>query len=181
MLEELYQLDKKLLLYFNSLGDERFDPIWEVITSIYTWIPLFILFIFLFFKVYHKPKALKSVLLSFSALIVLNLIVFIVKESVMRLRPVNEPSLAGFVRIISTPIDYSFFSGHASNSFAMTTFMVLCLRHKYKWVYIFYIWPLLFCFSRLYLGVHYPSDIAVGSLVGIIIAILFYRLHKKLL
>lgn len=180
MLEELYQLDKKLLVYFNNLGDENFDPFWKVITSIYTWIPLAVLFFFLFFKAYQKAKALKLVLLSISTLVIVNVIVLIIKETVMRLRPVNEPSLAGFVRVIYSPIDYSFFSGHASNSFALTTFVVLCLRHKYKWVYIFYIWPILFCFSRLYLGVHYPSDIIVGSLVGIIIAILFYWVHKKI-
>ena len=181
MLERLLKIDRELLIYFNSLSSEKFDPFWEIITSIFTWIPLLIFFIFLFFRTYQKPKALKSVLLSFASLAVVNLLVFAVKESVMRLRPINEPLLAGFVRTIQIPHDYySFFSGHASNSFAITTFVVLCLRFKYKWVYLFYIFPLLFCFSRLYLGVHYPSDILVGAFVGILISASFYQIHKKI-
>ena len=59
--------------------------------------------------------------------------------------------------------------------------MVLILRHRYKWVYIFYLWPILFATSRVYVGVHYPSDLAAGAFVGVIIAIIIYKICKKML
>lgn len=180
MLETLYNFDRDLLIFFNNLGHEKYDSFWYIVTSIYTWIPLFIVFIFLFFKAYKRMSALKSFAVFLIAVSFVNLLVYLVKESVMRLRPVNEPSLAGFLRNVYEANDYSFFSGHASNSFAITTFVVLCLRFKYKWVYFFYIWPVLFCFSRLYLGVHYPSDIIAGIAIGTIIGYVFYQIHKKI-
>ena len=56
--------------------------------------------------------------------------------------------------------------------------MVLVLREKTKWVYLFFLWPLIFVTSRIYVGVHYPSDIFVGALVGTVFAFLFYKLCK---
>ncbi|UOB18337.1 phosphatase PAP2 family protein [Abyssalbus ytuae] len=179
MLEKLYQLDRDILIFLNNIGDDRFDPFWRVITSIYTWIPLYGLIIFLFFRAYHRPKAQHSVLLSFFSVIVVNVLVIITKEAITRARPLNNPDLEGILRAVYTANDYSFFSGHASNSFAITTFAVLCLRFKYKWIYLIYAWPVLFSFSRMYLGAHYPSDIFVGTVVGLIIGYVFYQIHKK--
>jgi len=96
-------------------------------------------------------------------------------------RPNNVESLQEVIRILQEPTYYSFVSGHTSTSMAITTFMVLILRHRYKWVYIFYLWPILFATSRVYVGVHYPSDLAAGAFVGVIIAIIIYKICKKML
>jgi undecaprenyl-diphosphatase len=57
----------------------------------------------------------------------------------------------------------------------------LFLRKKVKWCWIFYVWPLLFALSRIYLGVHYPVDIIVGAIVGLLAAFAFYRLYKRVI
>jgi undecaprenyl-diphosphatase len=101
---------------------------------------------------------------------------FLVKTMFLRLRPNNQPELQDLIRILQSPTNYSFFSGHASSSFVVATFVVLCIKEKYKWIYAIYIWPILFVMSRIYVGVHYPSDLIVGAMVGILFAHIFYRL-----
>jgi|GEM_PF-6971917 len=53
--------------------------------------------------------------------------------------------------------------------------MVLALRKYSKWTYLFFIWPFLFSYSRIYVGVHYPSDIIIGALVGLILAVIVHK------
>ena len=97
------------------------------------------------------------------------------------MRPNNVEALGELIRILQKPTNYSFFSGHASSSFSVTTFVVLALRKYTKWIYLAYIWPLIFVMSRIYVGVHYPSDIFVGALVGTAFAFFFYFLCRKVL
>ncbi len=103
----------------------------------------------------------------------------VVKELVQRLRPSQEMSLNGIIRIFKEPANYSFFSGHASSSLAITTFLVLILRKQLWWIYLLFVWPLFFVSSRIYVGVHYPLDFFIGALVGVGIAFLFYRISRK--
>ncbi|MEZ4970005.1 MAG: phosphatase PAP2 family protein [Flavobacteriaceae bacterium] len=62
----------------------------------------------------------------------------------------------------------------------MVTSVFLFLKNKWRWSWLFYIWPLLFALSRIYVGVHYPLDLIVGALVGILFAIFSHRLYHKL-
>jgi len=78
------------------------------------------------------------------------------------------------IRVLKDPTGYSFFSGHASSSFSIVVYVVLCVRNFSPWVYLAFIWPLLFSLSRIYVGVHYPSDLLVGALVGSLIAFLIF-------
>ena len=101
------------------------------------------------------------------------------KEFVARLRPNNNEEIKTIIRILRSPSSYSFFSGHASSSFSITTLVFLFLRPKYNWAWVLFVWPLLFATSRIYLGVHYPIDIIVGAIVGILSVLLFYKLHRR--
>jgi undecaprenyl-diphosphatase len=55
----------------------------------------------------------------------------------------------------------------------------LFLREKVKWVILFFIWPILFAMSRIYVGVHFPIDILVGTVVGLLSGLLFYKLYNR--
>lgn len=178
MFEKLLESDKELFLYLNNSGAEPYDFFWIHITNIVTWIPLFILFLLLVFKTYHKKEAWIIVSFVVGALLFNLIFTEIIKELVERVRPNNDQDLKSIIRILKYPTNYSFFSGHASSSFAVTTIVVLFIKKKFKFSYLFFLWPLLFCFSRIYVGVHYPSDILMGTIVGFFIGIVFYRLYN---
>jgi len=181
MLQTLKEWDRELFIYLNGLGIERFDSFWIFVTQIETWTPLFLLFFILFFYKHGAKKGFLLVLFTIVTFAVTITFTNLVKEYIARLRPNNVEALSEFIRILQKPTNYSFFSGHASSSFAVTTFVALSLRTKTRWIYLAYLWPLIFVLSRIYVGVHYPSDLFVGALVGTSIAFLFYKLWKLLL
>lgn len=175
MVEGLKQLDRDLLVYLNGFGIEKYDSFWLFVTQVWNWIPLVIFFIFLIFRFYKRKKA-QTVLLYLLIVVVLTVSVTgVVKELVGRIRPGEVEGLAGLVRVLQTPSRFSFFSGHAAYSFAITTYVVLSLRNYTNWIYISFLWPLLFVLSRIYVGVHYPSDLVVGAFVGALIAFVGYK------
>ncbi|MFS4416296.1 phosphatase PAP2 family protein [Maribacter sp. 2307ULW6-5] len=181
MLSRLLEWDRELFVYLNGLGIESFDVFWATVTLIPTWIPLFLFFIYLFLKKYPKKEALYII----GTILVLALFVHTVtdltKEIVGRLRPNNDPSINRTIRILRAAGGFSFFSGHASLSFAVATAVYLFLRSKIAWGAVFFVWPLLFASSRLFVGVHFPLDILVGALVGIVSAFLFRYLYGALI
>ncbi len=180
MWEQLQEWDTQFLIFLNNLGNSGFDPFWVFITKIEHWLPLYVLFFFLFLKTFPIRKAIFSILGTLIVLVASIGATEWAKATAERIRPNNVDLLNEQLRILQTPIDYSFFSGHAAVSMAVTVFVVLLLKKQYNWVSIFYIWPLLFGLSRLFVGVHYPGDIAVGGLVGLGIGYLGYRLFKQL-
>ena len=173
---DLLQLDRKLFLYLNGQGSAFMDPFWLTVTQMETWLPLFFLGVLLYF--YHYPPRIAA--LRFGSVIVLGYGVYVVmrltKAWVGRLRPNNQPELEGLVRTLQNPQDFSFFSGHAATSFALTFFVYLQLRHRYPGLILLFVWPVLFTLSRIFVGVHYPLDLVVGSGVGLLSAYLANRL-----
>ena len=180
-INELVALDKELLIYLNAQGTETWDGFWLVITNQFSWIPLYLLFFYFIFKYYGWKNGLALML--FMALMVTfsdQLTVFI-KDSVGRLRPNRDPSINEIIRILKNNKSFSFVSGHATTSMAVSLWMHLRLRKHVKYTYLFFIWPLLFSYSRMYIGVHFPLDVFCGTLLGILIGVSFYRLSDHLL
>ena len=97
-----------------------YDKFWSLITKISTWIPLFFLFGFLLFKKYNWRGALSRVLALILLAVFITFLTDQVKDVVGRLRPNNNDAINDFIRVLRSPRDYSFFSGHASSSFSIT-------------------------------------------------------------
>ena len=180
-LDKITQYDKELLVFLNGLGNENWDSFWMTLTNQLSWIPLYILFLVLLFKAFGWKKGI--VLIVFTALLITfsdQLTVFI-KNYTERLRPNRDPQINDIIRIIKNNKSFSFVSGHATTSTAISLFMHLTLKKYYKYTIFFFIWPLLFAYSRIYIGVHFPIDVTMGALLGLLIGFVFYRLSVKLL
>jgi len=179
-LEELISLDKELFLFLNGLGSEAYDEFWKIITKQLNWAP-FILAVFYLIQRKIGWKNLGIVILFLAVLIAFtDQITNLFKYSFERLRPCNDTDVNGIARIVIHRDSFSFFSGHASNSMATTTFIFLLLRKHYKFTFLLFLFPLIFAFSRIYLGLHFPSDILVGYLFGATFGLIFYKLFAFL-
>ncbi len=175
MLDDILIWDRQIFRLLNGLGSPLYDAFWMGVTRIPNWFPLFLLFLVLIVRAFHWKQAVAVCLTLMLLVIGIDELTDLVKVAAGRLRPNNEPELRGMIRVLSSPSDFSFFSGHASFSFALTTAVVLFLRKRFRWVYLFFLWPLLMAFSRIYVGVHYPSDVVTGALMGALLAFLFFR------
>lgn len=180
MLETLKNWDREIFIWLNNLGIESWDSFWLFVTQIEPWFALFIYFFVLIFYFYGFRKALFVLFFLFLTTGITIFLTDFSKEYVARLRPNNVKALGSLIRILQKPQNFSFFSGHASSSFAIITFVVLSLQKFNKLVYFFYLWPLLFVLSRIYLGVHYPSDLLVGAFVGTGVAFAVWKILNRI-
>jgi len=179
MLEKLLEWDRDIFVYLNNLGVERYDGFWAIVTNIITWIPLYVLFLGLLFLKFPKKEALQKFFVLLGMVVFVTGITHLTKLWVARLRPNNSEEINGLIRILKSPSDYSFFSGHASFSFSVAILMILFLKKEIRWAMFFLLWPLLFALSRIFVGVHFPLDILVGALVGIFSGFLAYWFYRR--
>ena len=105
----------------------------------------------------------------------------LIRPYVERLRPSNlENPISDMVHIVNGRRGgrYGFPSCHAANTFGLAFFIWFLFRKR--WLTVFMMgWALLTCYSRIYLGVHYPGDLIVGTLIGLFAAYIVYRLFLK--
>ena len=178
MLDNLIQKDQQLLIYLNNLGTDFLDPIFMYITHQINWWPFFLILIFLLLK--------KISLKQFGLLVVVLALFFVftdqmtnvVKYAVARLRPVNDPEILPHLRYLRGANSPSFFSGHASNSSGSILLIFLIMKRYYKYAWVIFFFPLLFAYTRIYLGLHYPLDILCGYVFGLSSGLLFYNIFK---
>ncbi|HEX8017468.1 MAG TPA: phosphatase PAP2 family protein [Flavobacterium sp.] len=180
MLEKIQELDTHLLVYLNSLGSETYDNFWLIITSQLNWTPVFLL---MFYLIYRKIGGKQTLYL---LLFIAVLIAFtdqttnLFKNTFQRLRPCNNPEINTIIRVVQSRKSYSFFSGHAANTMAVAMFLFLVLKRHFKYLGFLFLWPLIFAYSRIYLGLHYPGDILTGYFFGALFGFLMFKVYQNL-
>ena len=179
---DLIALDKQWLLAVNGSDSLYLDRVAHVLTTALTWLPLYLS---LFYVVLHNNENFRKVLyvLAGAGLCVLlagTVDDMIVKPMVARWRPTHDPEIGMLVDVVDgyRGGNYGFFSAHASNTFSIALFFSLLMRHR-LFVCFMVCWSLVNCWTRMYLGVHYPGDITVGLLWGAIVGYSVYRLYCR--
>jgi undecaprenyl-diphosphatase len=178
-METLLACDKVLFLWLNGLGTVTFDTFWMFMTHRGSNVLLYLaLLLFYGFKYSWNGAAY---LLLFTGLLILctDQLTNLFKVQVGRLRPCYDQEVKTLMRLVKSTCGgrYSFFSGHASNSFALAVFFGLIFKptyHLHLPVLLFI--AFLIAYSRVYIGVHFPLDIFVGAIAGSLIGIGFHRL-----
>ena len=183
MIETLKQIDQQLLLLINrGLSNPFFDFLLPLMRSKYFWSPLYIFLIVYILKSNNTRKGLWTIaFLLFTFALTDFISASVIKESVQRLRPCNDPEIMGFVRsLVGCGSGYSFVSSHAANHFGIAIFLGAYFQ-QYRWVgFSFKIWAAVIAFSQVYVGVHYPLDVFFGMLLGIGIAHLTFYLYTRI-
>lgn len=179
MLEELLQLDNEIIIYLNSLGSSQFDAFWIFVTTGKNWALLYAYVTFLFFKKFSFKKAIWIILLGILSCFIALILVELIKRNVARFRPINNKEIQHLLRVVVKEKNFSFVSGHSAFSMTFATYVFLVLRNNTRYIWLIFIFPALFAYSRLYLGVHFLTDILSGLLLGFLIATLISKLVKR--
>lgn len=180
LLDKIIRFDKELMVQLNSMGTESWDQFWILATNQMSWIPLYLIFFYLIFNALGWKKGLALVLLTAVLITFSDQFTVFLKDSFERLRPNNDPSVNSMIRILKNNKSFSFVSGHATTSMAVSLLMFLTLRKNFPYTWLFFIWPLIFAYSRIYIGVHFPMDVLCGALLGAGIGYLFYFLSLRM-
>ena len=180
MLETLRQLDQDLFLYLNGIHNSFWDKVMYQVSGRFIWAPLYLFIIFLFIQKF-KAKSFIPILGAI-LLIVLSdqLSVHLFKNVFERLRPCRAPEIKNMVHLVRDHCGglYGFISSHAANTFALAVFSSLLLR-KRLFSFGIFVWAAWVSYSRIYLGVHYPGDVIVGALFGVLLGVLLYLSIKR--
>ncbi|HPF91536.1 MAG: phosphatase PAP2 family protein [Flavobacteriales bacterium] len=185
MLEHLEALDRSAFLAINGWHAAWTDDLMLLISGKSTWIPLYVFLLFLLQRrlgwrglAWAVPVIGLMILCSDQGSVQL------FKESVHRLRPCHEPTLSGLVHLVPEGCggQYGFVSSHAANHSAIAFFMIGILGGRPRWsIPALVLWAALVGYSRIYLGVHYPGDVLVGSLFGATVGIIFAVMLRRIL
>ena len=185
MLEQLLHIDTEILLAINGWHAPWADTLMWIISAKATWIPLYLLLIGLLVWRYRQPaptpiKWLQKVPACVVMIVVIALAVGaadfiasgILKDWVARPRPSRVPELEGVLHLVNgyKSGQYGFVSSHAANTMAVALLFSLIWRNKIATVGLM-LWVAANCYSRMYLGVHYPTDILGGLIVGSLVAV----------
>ena len=194
MLEQLLHMDTEVLLAINGWHAPWADTVMWIISAKTTWIPLYLLLIGLLVWRYRKPaptsvkwlhKVPVCVVMIVAIVAAVGLADFIasgiLKQWVARPRPSRVPELEGVLHLVNGYKSgrYGFVSSHAANTMACALLFSLIWRNRIATIGLM-LWVVANCYSRMYLGVHYPLDILGGLMVGTVVAIVARWVLKRL-
>ena len=180
MIDSLKKLDTEIFMFCNSRHNATWDTIMGWASGKYIWMPLYAFLLYLVFKYVGKRVGLVLVAVVLMIVISDQASVHLFKNVFMRYRPCHNLLIQSQVHVNgSCGGQYGFISSHAANTFALAMFLTLFFHNRIRFfgMYIF-TWATFVSYSRIYNGVHYPADIVVGGLLGMLIGWGIFKLYR---
>ncbi len=175
------ELDTTITLLLNGSQNVYIDTFVMLATKAWIWMGLYAAMLYVIFRE-HDMRNFLAILagLLLCVLIADQVSSGIVKPLVARFRPSHSPEIAHLVDVVNGYRGgrYGFFSSHASNTMAIAVFLSKVLRNKSVTLTLL-TWSLLNCWTRLYLGVHYLSDILTGLVFGAFVGFTLYTIYRR--
>lgn len=177
----LNQIDTNIFLYFNGLHNHYWDYFMTMYSDRFVWIPFYASFLYVMLRNFHIKETV-------TCLLVIVAIIFIcdqtastlLKPMVERMRPSNPDNpISPMVHVVFGYRGgrYGFPSSHSANAWSMAFFAMFLVKRTKLTVFLTF-WALLMSYSRIYLGVHYPGDLFVGMIIGLITATASYYVFR---
>ena len=181
--DTIVEADHKLFFFLNGLHQNWLDAPMTLVSNRLVWIPLYAWILYLLYRKYGKGTWI-ILLCAIGLILFSDQTANVFKEIVQRFRPTHNPTFGHLVHTVNEYRGgtYGFFSGHATNAFALIMYSLSLLKPSKTYFKIILItYACITSYSRIYLGVHYPADIFVGALCGIGLGFLFTNFTKVLL
>lgn len=171
MIHLIQQWDIAILKQIHQHAQHPFfDQVLPLFRIAETWVPLYLFMLVLVLVNFRKHQWQWCLTALLVPAVTDGISSHLIKETFYRVRPCRNPELASWLHVpqgIYLPMSSSFTSSHATNHFGIALFFIVTLRPFLgKWVYLLLLWASLICYTQLYVGVHYPSDILSGALIG---------------
>jgi undecaprenyl-diphosphatase len=179
MLEKILHLERDAFFFLNGSNSVFLDNFMWLYTGKVVWIPLALFIIAL---IVYKKDWRESLLILFSIVLVVTFCdqfaSHLCKPLFMRFRPTHHPDFMNDVDIVLNYRGgrFGFISSHAANSFGFAVYLSYLFKNKLLSFSIF-LWAVLTSYSRIYLGVHFISDIICGMLAGMILGYIVYKIY----
>jgi len=182
MFETLEMLDRNLLLKINAMHTPFLDGMMWFMSKSWPTVLIIAATAMMFYRKYTLKKAIEFLVGCAIVFASTDLTTNLIKHAVKRYRPTHNLEIKAQVHVVNDYHggQYGFYSGHAANTFSVITYIFLCIHWiKKNYRMVIFVYPIMVVYSRMYLGVHYPTDIFIGTVSGLFFGWLGYYIMNK--